>query len=47
VIIEGKGIRSVMQWILALKERRNYNIHETHTGLQSTPDILCDCVPFQ
>lgn len=47
VLIEIMGVQSIMRWILALKERRNYNIHETHTGLENTPGILCKCVPSQ
>jgi hypothetical protein len=32
---------------LALKERRNYNIHETNTGRKRASGLYCDCVPSQ
>ena len=32
---------------LALKERRNYNIHETNTGRIRASGMHCDCVPSQ
>jgi len=30
-------LASILRQILALKERHNYNIHKTHTGLENAP----------